>query len=216
MWDLTHAFVRRAARTPALSAGACLHVSVSGVFVLFWPDGLPVSRSTPLEQLHVLQAMVLCVVLPWTATRAVPSLHERDVTSLAVASGTSTWIVLSSAVLATLATVVVVATAGIPARILAQQFTGTSVYEILTGSVDVIWIAAIAALASRLVALRHECSVTAWGLTTAITAAAATMASGVLLPAALSSAAAAIIGAASLLFLRRAAQRTIYLREEAV
>jgi len=120
------------ARRPALAMVTVTYVALLAGFVLAWEDGVPMPGGSNLyEQARLVQWGLLAVCLPWAAARC-PALDRGDdlVLASALTALRPSSLLLAKAI-ALFAVLTLVAVAGLPVVIVAQQIAAVSTPQVL-------------------------------------------------------------------------------------
>lgn len=205
------------ARRPAFAAAIAVHVGVLALFVLGWGDGVGVSLLPGFsfyEQLRLVQAALLALLLPWTAARCMAQERGDDLVLLSALTAIRPSRLLAARAGAVLAGLILVVASGIPIALIAQRMSASGTPRLIRDEGVMISIAMMAWACVLWARHRSPHALRGW-LGAALSTVAAVAAARMAIPSAVLAAGALAVtgGGAVLLLVARADVALRYLSE---
>ena len=159
-----------AARTPALWIAIVGQLALLSLYLLVWGDGIPVVGARPvLDQFATTQAILLGVLLPWTAARAGAPARGDEIAHLAALGSVAPSSVVAAGVAALTLLLVATAAAGLPFALLAQQISAVPAGALWRTQLPIYGLAICSATITAACMLVVGNRVLAWTVATALT-----------------------------------------------
>lgn len=120
------------ARRGALVSAVALYIALLAAFTLTWGFALPLlTGRTAYEALRVVQWAALTIVMPWIAARCCAADRGNELVMLSALAVRRPSAIVAAKIIAIAVVLVVVACAGLPSGIVAQQMSAVPVWVVL-------------------------------------------------------------------------------------
>ena len=157
-------------RTRAFAVALGAHAALLGAFVVLWSGGVPLLPGTNLyEQLRLIDGLFLLAVLPWVASRCGGDERGNQLVMLSALAATPPSCILLARFAGRAIVGLVVALAGLPLMVVAQQISAVPAPRVLFDTVPLVALAVLASAASLFWSVQSRSVILAWTAATAST-----------------------------------------------
>lgn len=146
------------ARCRALAAAISVHAAVLIAFALAWGDGRglsSLSTATFYDQAQAVEALLLLVLLPWTAARCVAVERGDDLVLLSAVTGVRPSRLILARAVAVIAALWVVVLSGLPVLFMALRISAATWPHAAVGETELLALTFVAC--GALLVSRHVC-----------------------------------------------------------